>query len=89
MSSDAVHPRLRFRPDVPPPQRPTPRRRGIRRVPPERQSTPEVADDFPDVIPITSTELDVIETYLGRLISQLLGEVAEEPTATKEGEELC
>jgi hypothetical protein len=88
MSSDAVHSRLRFRPGVAPPQRPAPRRRDIRRVPPERQPTPEVVDDCPDFIPITSTQLDVIETYLGGLISHLLGKVAEEPTATKEGEEL-
>ena len=87
MSSDAVHSRLRFRPGVASPQRPA-ARRCTRRVPPE-QPTPEVLDDFPDVIPITSTELDVIETYLGGLIGELLGEAAKEPTATKEGEELC
>ena len=29
---------------------------------------PAVVDDFPEVIPVTRRELDVIETYLGALL---------------------
>jgi hypothetical protein len=34
---------------------------------------PVVVDDFPQEIPITRRELDVIETYLGALLDEVLG----------------
>ena len=34
---------------------------------------PDVVDDFPQEIPITRRELDVIETYLGALLDDALG----------------
>jgi hypothetical protein len=34
---------------------------------------PIVIDDFPEEIPITRRELDVIETYLGALLDEALG----------------
>jgi hypothetical protein len=34
---------------------------------------PIVVDDFPQEIPITRRELDVIETYLGALLDETLG----------------
>jgi hypothetical protein len=34
---------------------------------------PVVVDDFPQEIPITRRELDVIETYLGALLDEALG----------------
>jgi hypothetical protein len=37
-----------------------------------------VVDDFPQTIPVAPRELDVIETYLGRLLDDALGE-REEP----------
>ena len=33
---------------------------------------PEVVDDFPEIVPVTQRELDVIETYLGSLLDDLL-----------------
>lgn len=32
----------------------------------------EVVDDYPEVVPVTQRELDVIETYLGSLLDDLL-----------------
>jgi len=37
---------------------------------------PSVLDDLPEMIPVTGPELDVIETYLGNLINQLLLDAA-------------
>lgn len=34
---------------------------------------PVVVDDFPQEIPITRRELDLIETYLGALLDEALG----------------
>jgi len=34
---------------------------------------PDVVDDFPTSIPVTPRELDVIETYLGALLDDALG----------------
>jgi hypothetical protein len=34
--------------------------------------TLEIVDDFPDLVPVTQSELDVIETYLGSLLDDLL-----------------
>jgi hypothetical protein len=36
-------------------------------------AVPVVVDDFPQEIPITRRELDVIETYLGALLDEALG----------------
>jgi hypothetical protein len=33
---------------------------------------PRVVDDFPEIMPVTQRELDVIETYLGSLLDDLL-----------------
>jgi hypothetical protein len=33
---------------------------------------PEIVDDLPDLMPVTPSELDVIETYLGSLLDDLL-----------------
>lgn len=33
---------------------------------------PEVVDSLPETIPITARELDIIETYLGGLINDML-----------------
>jgi hypothetical protein len=33
---------------------------------------PEVVDDFPEIMPVMQRELDVIETYLGSLLNDLL-----------------
>jgi hypothetical protein len=33
---------------------------------------PEVVDDYPALVPVTQRELDVIETYLGSLLDDLL-----------------
>jgi hypothetical protein len=32
----------------------------------------QVVDDFPTVVPVTQRELDVLETYLGSLLDDLL-----------------
>jgi hypothetical protein len=34
----------------------------------------DVVDDFPQTIPVTPRELDVIETYLGQLLDSVLEE---------------
>jgi hypothetical protein len=33
---------------------------------------PQVVDDFPEVMPVTHGELDVVETYLGTLLDEML-----------------
>jgi hypothetical protein len=33
---------------------------------------PRVVDDFPAVVPVTQRELDVLETYLGPLLDEML-----------------
>lgn len=33
---------------------------------------PEVVDDYPEIVPVTQRELDVIESYLGPLLDELL-----------------
>jgi hypothetical protein len=33
---------------------------------------PQVVDNFPTVVPVTQRELDVIETYLGSLLDDML-----------------
>ena len=33
---------------------------------------PEVVDDYPEHVPVTQRELDVIETYLGSLLDDFL-----------------
>ena len=35
-------------------------------------SCPQVVDNFPEVVPVTRRELDVIETYLGGLLDDML-----------------
>jgi hypothetical protein len=46
-----------------------------------------VVDDFPEAIPVTARELEVIETYLGAALDQYLGgeleqQIAEKPLAS-------
>jgi len=36
---------------------------------------PRVVDDWPEHIPITAAELDVIEAHFGRLLDELFGRV--------------
>ena len=36
---------------------------------------PNVIDDFPEILPVLQRELDVIETYLGATLDQLLSEL--------------
>ena len=33
---------------------------------------PQVVDDFPAAVPVTQRELDVLETYLGSLLDDML-----------------
>jgi hypothetical protein len=33
---------------------------------------PQVVDDFPAVVPVTQREMDVLETYLGSLLDDML-----------------
>jgi hypothetical protein len=37
-------------------------------------SAPHAVDDLPDAVPVGAQELGVIETYLGALLNELLGE---------------
>jgi hypothetical protein len=36
---------------------------------------PNVIDDFPEILPVLQRELDIIETYLGATLDQLLSEL--------------
>ena len=36
---------------------------------------PNVVDDFPEILPVLQRELDIIETYLGATLDQLLNEL--------------
>ena len=36
------------------------------------RQTPRVIDDFPAVVPVTQREIDVLETYLGSLLDDML-----------------
>lgn len=38
----------------------------------EREAGPIVVDDWPEPVPVTPAELHVIETYLGRLLDEIL-----------------
>jgi hypothetical protein len=43
-------------------------------IPPAHATPPShVIDDFPKVVPVGAQELDVIETYLGAVLNELLG----------------
>jgi hypothetical protein len=37
------------------------------------KTNPHVVDGFPQAIPVLERELDAIETYLGRILDQMLG----------------
>jgi hypothetical protein len=39
---------------------------------PERGGNPTVVGDWPEPVPVTPAELDVIETWLGRLLDEIL-----------------
>jgi hypothetical protein len=41
-------------------------------VPIVRDDYPQVVDDFPAVVPVTQREIDVLETYLGSLLDDML-----------------
>jgi hypothetical protein len=41
-------------------------------LPHRPRGAPEVVDDYPEIVPVTQRELDVIETYLGSLLDDLL-----------------
>jgi hypothetical protein len=36
------------------------------------ESYPKIVDDLPEAIPVLSREIDVIETYLGGLLDQMM-----------------
>jgi len=36
---------------------------------------PQVVDNFPAIIPVTPRELDVLETYLGSLLNDILSDL--------------
>jgi hypothetical protein len=36
---------------------------------------PDVIDDFPEILPVLQRELDIIETYLGATVDQLVGDL--------------
>ena len=39
------------------------------------KSVPNVVDDLPEILPVLQRELDIIETYLGATLDQLLSEL--------------
>jgi hypothetical protein len=43
---------------------------------------PDVVDDLPETVPVSVSELNVIETYLGSVIDNLLTGAAAEPLET-------
>ena len=49
----------------------------------ERERVPIVVDDWPEQVPVTPGELEVIEMYLGRLLDEILSPTgkAEPPRA--------
>ena len=66
------------RPITPPlwPERNHRRSRNTRQVNVPAQSqppAPRVIDDFPQTVPVDARELEVIETYLGALLNELMG----------------
>jgi hypothetical protein len=38
----------------------------------DSRQRPQVVDNFPTIVPVTQRELDVLETYLGSLLDDLL-----------------
>jgi hypothetical protein len=38
----------------------------------EPGQAPDIVDDFPDIVPVTESELDMIETYFSSLLDDLL-----------------
>jgi hypothetical protein len=38
----------------------------------DSRQRPQVVDDLPAVVPVTQRELDVLETYLGSLLNEML-----------------
>lgn len=59
-----------------------PRPRRVRATSGATTDEPIVVDDLPEAIPVTASELAVIETYLGPLIDRLLAEAASEAAGT-------
>ena len=51
--------------------------RNAKQIPLPAQDSPPLAlhviDDVPDVVPVSAQELDVVETYLGAVLVDLLG----------------
>lgn len=45
---------------------------------PERSGNPAVVSDWPEPVAVTPAELDVIETYLGRLLDEILTQPAKQ-----------
>lgn len=89
MSSDVARPRLRYRPGVVRLRRPQLGTKSIRRGPRKCESTPQVIDDLPAVVPVTIGEIGLIETYLGALIDGVLDPGGKDPSSTAQGEKTC
>jgi hypothetical protein len=67
----ANRPTVRYRPGFRPPERPARSRRRIaRQAAKPVEPTWEVLDDLPEVVPVTETEIRVIETYLAALLDE-------------------
>jgi hypothetical protein len=67
---DSNRPKVRFRKGVSAPERRCRRRARARLA--DTESDPIVVDDLPDIVPVGTREIDVIETYLGHLLNALL-----------------
>lgn len=50
---------------------------------------PDIVDDFPDIIPVTSGELDAIDTYLGAALDGLFAQWKLSGDALGEGRRRC
>lgn len=70
---DIGRPKVRFRKGVPVPERRRCRRRRASEKLSDAAPDPIVVDDLPEIVPVGSRELDVIETYLGPLLNELFG----------------
>jgi hypothetical protein len=67
----ANRPPVRHRSDLCPPERPARSRRRIaRQIAKLVEPAWEVLDDLPEVVPVTKTEIRVIETYLAALLNE-------------------
>jgi hypothetical protein len=85
---NVARPRLHFRPGYVPPPQAEGKPKSAPHLASDRQSKPEVIDDFESDIPIGTAELEVLEIYLGHLLDQLFSQTADQPSQDK-GESSC